>query len=255
LPQLLINPLPEALTMRQTDPISPAPINRNPKLDTLRKMPLFKHLDLDVLRDLQRRMMVKRWYGGALIAGQYEPCDMLFVLVSGRAREVLFGENGREMTLSCMRPGDYFGEMALLDGKPHPAHVVAEEDVTFLTLRREAFERHLKTHPATALRLLEALAGKLRRSTEMVESLALHDVTSRLTRTLVNLAQDQGEAFGDGLLIRKRPTQQELANMVGTCRETVSRTLSSMARKGLVATRGRSLLLSGTLLSRMQEAA
>ena len=72
---------------------------------------------------------------------------------------------------------------------------------------------------------------------------------------LLKWAEEQGEALGDGLLLRRRPTQQALANMVGTCRETVSRTLTALARRGLVAARGRSLLLSGTLLSSMEEAA
>ncbi len=241
--------------MRLKDSQAPTPLTRNPQLEVLRDMPLFKHLDLDMLLDLQRRMVVKRWYGGAIIAGQYEVGNALFILIKGRARSVIFGENGREMTLANLKPGDFFGETALLDNKPHPTNVVAEDDVTLMVLGQEAFQAHLKASPQTALQLLRELAGRLRHSNDLVESLALHDVSSRLTRTLVALAEEQGEALGDGLLLRRRPTQQALANMVGTCRETVSRTLTALARRGLVAARGRSLLLSGTLLSSMEEAA
>lgn len=241
--------------MRQKDPVEPTTLAHSPQLEVLRRMPLFGHLELDVLRDLLRSMRIRRWYGGAIIAGQHEPGEALFILVKGRARVALFGESGREMTLRTLAPGDFFGEAALLDGGPHPAHVVAEEDVEVLSLRRDAFRRHLQAHPETAMRLLGELAGKLRRSSAMVESLSLLDVSARLTRTLVELAEQQGEILGDGLLLRRRPTQQELANMVGTCRETVSRTLSAMARKGLVACRGRSLLLSGNLLDLTRQAA
>ena len=241
--------------MRTKDPIDLAPLPRNPNLELLLAMPLFAHLDRAVLLDLLRRMVLKRWYADAIIAGQDEPGDALYILVSGRARTVLFGENGREITLASLSRGDYFGETALLDDKPHPAHVVAEGEVALLSLGRQAFREHLGAHPQTALHMLRELAGKLRQANGMVESLALMDVPARLTRTLVALAEQEGEPFGDGMLIRKRPTQQALANMVGTCRETVSRTLSALARQGMVVTRGRSLVLREPLLSGLAEAA
>ena len=241
--------------MRTKDPVDPAPLSRNPNLELLLAMPLFAHLDRTVLLDLMRRMVLKRWYADAIIAGQDEPGDALYILISGRARVVLFGENGREMTLANLGRGDYFGETALLDDKPHPAHVVAEGEVALLSLGRRAFRDHLQAHPMTAMHLLRELAGKLRTANTMVESLALMDVPARLTRTLISLAEQEGEPFGDGLLIRKRPTQQALANMVGTCRETVSRTLSALARQGLVVTRGRSLVLRAPLLDRLPAAA
>ena len=103
--------------------------------------------------------------------------------------------------------------------------------------------------------MLKVLAQRLRRSNELVNNLALHDVTSRLTRTLLALADERGEHREEGILIRRRPTQQDLANMVGTCRETVSRALSAMARKGLVVSRGRSLLLTRDLVDRTRQAA
>ena len=241
--------------MRTKDPVEPAPLSRNPHLELLLAMPLFAHLDGTVLLDLLRRMVLKRWYADAIIAGQDEPGDALYILVSGRARAVLFGENGREMTLASLSRGDYFGETALLDDKPHPAHVVAEGEVALLSLGRQAFRDHLLAHPQTALHMLREMAGKLRAANSLVESLALMDVPARLTRTLVALAEQEGEPFGDGLLIRKRPTQQALANMVGTCRETVSRTLSALARQGMVVTRGRSLVLRGPLLNGLAQAA
>jgi len=241
--------------MRQKDPVETTPLSKNPHLELLRTMPLFAHLDQTVLSDLLRRMVSRRWHADTIIAGQHEPGDALFILVSGRARVVLFGESGREITLASLTRGDYFGETALLDGEPHPAHVIAEGEVELLSLGRRAFQEHLQAHPRTAMSLLRELASKLRRANGMVESLALLDVPARLTRTLVEMAEAEGEPFGDGLLIRKRPTQQALANMVGTCRETVSRTLTSLARQGLVVSRGRSLILMASLLDGLAEAA
>jgi CRP/FNR family cyclic AMP-dependent transcriptional regulator len=233
----------------------PTFLKRNPHLDLLRNIHIFRHLDDTALLELYRRMSVKHWHGGAIVMGQQEPGEALYVLVAGRAKVVLFGDNGREMTLSSLRPGDFFGEMSLFDGKPRSANVVAEKDSTFLVLEREAFMGHLRDNPETAIRLLKEMAGRLRSANEIINNLALHDVTSRLTRTLVSLATEHGEERDEGILIPQRPTQQDLANMVGTCRETVSRALSSMARRGLVVSRGRTLLLSWALLDGAQRAA
>lgn len=234
---------------------TPAVVRRNPLLDVLRKIYIFDHLDEGELTALYKRMSVKHWHGGAIIMGQNEPGDAFYVLVQGKAKAVLFGENGREMTLSVLSPGDFFGELALFDGKPRSANVIAEEDAVLLVLDRETFMRHLDGHPETARRLLREMAQRLRRANDTINNLALHDVTSRLTRTLLAIGEDHGEPREDGILISHRPTQQDLANMVGTCRETVSRALSAMARRGLVVARGRSLLLSHALLDSVRQAA
>ncbi len=233
----------------------PTFLQRNPHIEILRQMPVFSPLDPVTLRDIYRRMTVKRWYGGAIIVGQEEPGDAFYVVVKGQTREVLFGENGREMTLSTLGEGDFFGAMALLDGKARSANVVAVDDVVLLSMRRDTFFACLEAHPQVAMRLLAEMSLKLRAANELINNLALHDVSSRLMRTLVNLAEQTGDLRDDGIFISRRPTQQELANMVGTCRETVSRALSSMSRKGLVVCRGRSLFLSRALVDSLQKAA
>ena len=235
--------------------LDPTPLKRHPHLDLLKSMAIFAHLGDGALGELLKRMTVKRWHGGAIIVGQNEPGDALYILVQGRAKVVLFGESGREMTLATLKVGDFFGEMSLFDGKSRSANVVAVDDAVMLVLERDAFVAHLAGSPETALRMLRMMADKLRRANEIINNLALHDVASRLTRTLVTLGRETGEPREDGILIKRRPTQQDLANMVGTCRETVSRALSSMARRGLVISRGRSLLLSRALLESWRQAA
>lgn len=229
-------------------------IKRNLYLERLRKVSLFSHLQRDSLQELLSQMSVRRWHGGAIIVGQNEHSDGLYIIVGGQAKEVLIGENGREMTLSILGPGDIFGAMALIGGQPSSANLLASKDSVVLVLDREAFMNHINRNPETAQRLLLDLANRLRRSHELIDNLALHDVASRLARTLINLATEQGEVRAEGILLRHRPTQQELANMVGTCRETVSRVLSSMARKGLLISKGRTLLLSNTLVETRQAA-
>jgi CRP-like cAMP-binding protein len=231
----------------------------DPKLERYRgvvaQSAIFRGCTPQALDDLVRRMQIRTRPAGTLIVAQDEPGDAMFLLAQGRVKVALFGESGRELTLSELKPGDFFGEMSLLDSRPRSANVVAIDDATVLALTREAFQAHLKAHPQTAMNMLGELARRLRRADETIANLALHDVESRLTRTLERLAREDGESTEAGLLIRRRPTQQDLANMVGSCRETISRTFTSMIKRGLLVPRGRALVLTRALLDKQPHAA
>jgi len=209
---------------------------------------IFRGAAPSALEDLARRLQVRTRPAASIIVAHEDPGDAMFILVSGRAKVALFGDNGRELTLTELKPGDFFGEMSLLDDRPRSANVVAIDDVTMLALTRDAFAAHLKSHPQTAVNMLGELTRRLRRADETIASLALHDVESRLTRTLERLAREDGESTDAGLVLRRRPTQQDLANMVGSCRETISRTFTSMVKRGLLVPRGRALVLTRALL-------
>jgi CRP-like cAMP-binding protein len=234
-----------------------ASANDDLRLDRFRALlgqaALFRGASPSALDDLVRRLQVRTRPAGSLIVAQDEPPDSsgaMFILASGRVKVALFGENGRELTLSILQPGDFFGEMSLIDGRARSANVVALDDTTVLALTRDAFKMHMQAHPQTAMNVIAELTARLRRADETIASLALHDVEARLTRTLERLAREDGEENADGLLLRRRPTQQDLANMVGSCRETISRTFTSMIKRGLLIPRGRALVLTRQLLTR-----
>ena len=234
----------------------PAALVDDPKLDRYRVLvaqaALFRGCSQGALDDLVRRLQIRTRLQGSLIVAQDEPGDAMFLIAQGRVKVALFGENGRELTLSTLGPGEFFGEMSLIDSRPRSANVVALDDTTVLALTRDAFSAHLKAHPQTAMNIISELTARLRRADETITSLALHDVESRLVRTLERLAREEGEsADAVGLVLRKRPTQQDLANMVGSCRETISRTFTSMIKRGLVVPRGRALVLTRQLLDRL----
>jgi CRP-like cAMP-binding protein len=212
---------------------------------------LFRGCAVAAIDDLVRRIQVRTRPAGSLVVAQDEPGDAMFILAAGRVKVALFGENGRELTLAELRPGEFFGEMSLIDGRPRSANVVALEDTTVLALTRESFAAHMKAHPQTALNVIAELSRRLRRADETIAQLALQDVESRLIRTLERLAKEDGERTAEGLVLRRRPTQQELANMVGSCRETISRTFTSMVKRGLIQSRGRSVVLTHALLAKL----
>lgn len=235
----------------------PAPVSSmlgpDPRVDRYRSLlgqaPLFRGVAAPALDDLIRRMQIRSRPAATLLVAQDEPGDSMFMLVEGRARVVIFGENGRELTLAELKPGDVFGELSLLDSRPRSANVVAIDDVTVLALGRESFAGHVQRFPMTALNLARELGQRLRRADEQIAALGLHDVETRLSKLLERLAREDGERAEAGLLIRRRPTQQELANMVGSCRETISRTFAAMVRRGLLLPRGRALVVTDKLIA------
>jgi CRP-like cAMP-binding protein len=112
---------------------------------------------------------------------------------------------------------------------------------------------HMQSHPRTAINMMSEMARRLRRADETIAQLALCDVNERLIHRLVGLAREEGATAPDGLLVRRRPTQQELANMIGSCRETISRAFNQLARDGLIIPRGRSLVVTPALIERAEK--
>ena len=221
----------------------------------LRQVSIFSELPPETLADLARRVWQKQVEAGAVIVNQEEPGDQLFVIAEGKVKVVLYGETGREIILSILRTGDFFGEMSLLDRQPRSANVVAIEDSQLLGLDREAFQTHLAAHPTTALGILAEMSKRLRHADEVIGNLALLDVYARVARTIRDLAQKQGEPVDGGLLIKERPTQQEIAGLIGTSRETVSRALNDFTRRGLLEMSGKQILVRWGFLRKMEDAA
>jgi CRP/FNR family cyclic AMP-dependent transcriptional regulator len=222
---------------------------------TIARVAIFRELSAAVLDDVARRTTVRRIPGGEPIVTQEQSGDALYIILAGRAKVVLPGESGREVTLAVLRAADIFGEMSLFDGRSRSANVVAIDPVTVISIARDDVLRHLAQYPQTAFALLGEMSRRLRKADETIAELALCDVQDRLIRRLVALAREDGTSLPEGALIRRRPTQQDLANMVGACRETISRTFNMLARRGLIVPRGRSLLVTHRLVTMSAPAA
>lgn len=221
---------------------------------SLARSPLFAGLSLEAIEDLTQRVTVRRVRAHAVVASQDEPGDALHVIMAGRVKAVIFGENGREVTLDILRPGDGFGEISLFDRSSRSAECISMEPTTVMSIAREGLIEHMARYPQTSLNLLSEMARRLRRADDSIAQLALCDVHERLIRKLVDLAQEDGSDVPEGLLMRRRPTQQELANMIGSCRETISRAFNQLAREGVIIPRGRALVVTHELLNRRSSA-
>jgi CRP/FNR family cyclic AMP-dependent transcriptional regulator len=220
-----------------------------PDREMLKRVSIFSDLDAPALASIERLAVQKQYARDAVIVGQEDPGDALYVVARGKVKVVLYGRSGREVILSVFKAGDFFGEMSLLDGQPRSAHVIALEDSMLLVLERRAFEEHLQQHPRTAIKVLAEMSRRLRRADGIIGNLALLDVYGRVARYLRELAMTEGEQVEGRVVIQQRPTQQEIAAMIGTSRETVSRAFSEFQRRGFLEMRGKRITIDVDFLA------
>ncbi|MBK8012747.1 MAG: Crp/Fnr family transcriptional regulator [Deltaproteobacteria bacterium] len=212
--------------------------------ELLQKVSLFQNVEKDELDRIASLLAPRECAKDTQIVAQDERGDAMYIIAKGRVKVVLYGDNGREVILNILKSSEFFGEMALLDDLPRSATVIAVEDSTVLILKRDQFAEHIRKSPTTALNVMAELSRRLRRADEIIGNLATLDVYGRVAHIMIDLAKKDGEEVEEGILIRERPTQQDIASMIGTSRETVSRVLSEFQRRGFVEMRGREILLS-----------
>ncbi|MDR3368696.1 Crp/Fnr family transcriptional regulator [Rhodoferax sp.] len=202
-------------------------------LDLLRRVSIFSALTDTQMRQLAGAVTKRRVKRGELIVEQGKKSDALFVILSGRARVVITDRRAREVILNMLGPGDYIGEMSLIDGKSHSANVQAEVQCDLLELGHVEFMRCLAENHVIANSIIVGLVGRLRRADENISSLALQDVYGRVAKVLMGVAVPEGERR---LVIKEKITRQDIAKMVGASREMVSRVMRDFEDQGFITT-------------------
>lgn len=206
---------------------------------TLRSIPLFSQLRESDLWRLREATVSRSYPKDSIILFEGEQAEALYVVLSGRVKVVYVSEDGREVILGTRDKGDFFGETALLDELPNPAHVIAMQDTELLVLRREEFRRCLGDMLGMSLGLLRALSRRLRSQDDTIRGLVLLDVRGRVARLILDLAERN-----DGSAVPKGITHNLIAQMVGASRETVSRTLRELTTEGLLEVTGRRIAVA-----------
>lgn len=223
-------------------------------LDVLRAVPLLRHVSDADLQALAHLVRERREPKGALILSQGNEGDALFLIRSGQVKVTVIAEDGREVILSVLGQGSFFGEMALIDDEPRSAHVFAMADTTLLVLRREDFRARLAGSPGLSVSLLRELSRRLRRADDTIANLMLLDVNGRIAHLLLELAREEGG--NDGTRITRRLTHAALGQMVGASRETVSRTMRHLVLASVIAVTRKDITLldAGALRLAAQQA-
>ncbi|GMR25398.1 MAG: Crp/Fnr family transcriptional regulator [Ignavibacteria bacterium] len=213
------------------------------KLKFLSSVPIFSDLSSNTLQKVSDLGSVKSYPKNSVIFSEEEDGSALFVIISGKVKVCRTSKEdvSKEVIFSILNPSDFFGEMALLDGLNRSASVIAMEDSQLFLIQRSDFLELLSNYPEVSIALLQELTQRLRASSMKVKALSLKDAEGKVATVLLQLADDVGKIKHGIVEIDKLPFQHELANMAGTSRETISRTLHSFAKKGLVELEGSKL--------------
>jgi len=205
-------------------------------------VPIFSVLPAETLTMIEKIGTIKMYKKNDVVLMEEEAGTALFVIVKGKVKVARSSNDGREVILTILSESDFFGEMAILDGLTRSATVTSIEESELFLIQRNDFLNLLREFPEISISLLQELTKRLRSADAKIKALSLKDAEGKVATVILQLADDIGKIKHGKVEIEKLPLQQDLANMAGTSRETISRTLHSFAKKGLIE-------LDGTKLS------
>jgi CRP/FNR family transcriptional regulator, cyclic AMP receptor protein len=211
--------------------------------ELLRSVPIFSELTDADFSSLAKVANRRRYPKDSVVFFENEQGDFFFMILEGRIKVTILGDDGREVILSLLGSGDFFGEMALLDNEPRSATAIAVEDSELLSLHRNDFQAVLSDNRSIMVGLIKVLTARLRRANHQISTLALLDVYGRVARVIVDMAREEGRRLKDGRIAFRRATHQEIANRIGTTRETVTRMLKDLERQGLIHVEGKEMVV------------
>jgi CRP/FNR family cyclic AMP-dependent transcriptional regulator len=213
----------------------------------LKSVPLFSAFTEQQLVTLLNYVQHRSYPRNVFVIQAGDETDSLYVILAGKVKVLIPDDQGREVILSVMGPHDFFGEMGILDDQPRSASVSTLEPCEMLRLSKAGFINCLKENADVAMLVIRNLVKRLREADRKIESLALIDVSGRVVRLLVDMAQEV-----DGkLVVPRTPPKQEIARMIGASREMVSRVIKELQAKGLIRVERRGMVIVDRNISRV----
>ena len=210
----------------------------------LKKIPLFQDLSHEAMHRLVQCIEMREVRRRQVIYLPGDPGQAVFFVNGGRVKISKVTRDGKELTLAYRAPGEVFGELVLIDGGPREEMAEAMENALVTELERGEFERLVQKEGMIGYRLTKIVAQRRREVENKIEQLLFKDVNAKLAELLLRLAAEYGIEDSRGTLVSLKITHQEMANLIGSTRETVSLTLSQFKRKGLIQTDGRKVILA-----------
>jgi CRP-like cAMP-binding protein len=212
-----------------------------PIVDVLAEIPPFQVLSQEGISAAACAGLSRIYAPGQIICHQGDPGDHLYAVIEGLVKIVFTSERGDEMVLNILGPEEIFGELALLDGSPRSASVIALKSTSVFMLPRRQLLELMSVNPGLADEFLKLIGKLVRNLTEKAGDLAFLDLVGRLAKLLLQLSAMHGHVHG--VVLDSGLTQTDLAGMIGASRPAVNRALQSLATRGLIALQGRTIVL------------
>jgi CRP/FNR family cyclic AMP-dependent transcriptional regulator len=210
----------------------------------LKAVPLFSSLPEEQLRMLTTMVSRRSASRGTTIMAGGDATDSLYIVLSGRLKVMMSDSDGKEVILTILGPGEFFGEMGLIDDEPRSASVVTIEPCELLYIAKRDFKKCIADHHDMAMEVMRSLVRRLREADRKIGSLALLDVYGRVARLLLDMAENvNGEK-----IVTKRLPKQDIAKMIGASREMVSRVMKDLQTGGYIEMRGSNIVLRDTIM-------
>jgi CRP/FNR family cyclic AMP-dependent transcriptional regulator len=203
------------------------------RVDLIRKVPLFSTLTDDEFRRLSHIFVTRAYRRNQIIFLEEETGNYMYLVLAGKVKVAKAGVGGKETILAIHRTGDFFGEMSLLDGKTAPATVSAMEDAKIVSVSGADFHKYLLHNEKVMLQIINVLCARLR-AVWQTQSQSSGSAEARIRTGLLDLAKKHGIRDAHGTIIDLKFTHQDLAEMVGTSRETVTRALTHLRKQGII---------------------
>jgi len=209
----------------------------------LNRINIFSDLSEKDCESLKVLCKPRNYLKNSMIILEEEYGDLVFVVKTGTIKITRVNDEGKEVILALLGPGEMFGELAILDGEARSANALAQENCELLAINKEDFLDILKNNFSVSYNVMFELAKRLRKSDQQIEALSLSDAEHRIGVSLLNLAEDMGVIRKGKVTIQNLPFQQDIANMAGTSRETVSRVLKILEKKSMISKEGHKLVI------------
>ncbi len=210
----------------------------------LRKIPLLEGLSGEQLRDLVPEVEVRELQRRQIVYLPGDPGEHVFFIQGGRIKCSKVSRDGKELTLTYVAAGEFFGELCVLEGQPREEMAEAMKNSIITVLPRESIRELLMTNSKIAFRFIKVVGDRRRLMETKIEHLVFRDVHAKLAALLLELGVEHGKETEDGLQIDQKITHQEMANLIGSTRETISLTLSAFKKKELILLQGRTVVLT-----------
>jgi CRP/FNR family cyclic AMP-dependent transcriptional regulator len=204
---------------------------------------IFNDLDDKTICEIEKLVSVREYPKGSMVILEEEFGDIVFIVMNGTVKITRVNDEGKEVILAMLGEYEIFGEMAIIDGETRSANALAQENCKLLAISSEDFIKILKDNFSVSLALMRELAKRLRKSDQHIEALSLSDAEHRIGVSILNLAEEIGVIRRGKVTIENLPFQQDIANMSGTSRETVSRILKLFEDRSLITKDGHKVLI------------
>lgn len=222
----------------------------NVKLDFLRNIELFSGLDEDELTQVSGKVVLKEFKKNEVILYEEDTNEYMYIILFGKVIAVKTTEDGKEIILAAHQSGEFFGEMSLIDGRTSPATVMATENSLVAIVSKKDFFALLTDYGKVLERLLQVLCSRIRDSWKRIHMLNFKNAAQRVKMLFLSLSFDKGEKESDGVTLNIKLTHQNIADMIGLTRETVTRVLDKWQKDGDITIKNKFIHLNSKFLQK-----